>query len=93
MFQSFGGERMKQARTLCSVALVVQGKLGLLASFWTNSGQISVGLKWSWFFGQFSGFAKMYLVVDHAAAFSFSPAKNAWSGVRLSSAVCGRSAL
>ncbi|SHK51519.1 C-5 cytosine-specific DNA methylase [Shimia gijangensis] len=44
-------------------------------------------LKWSWFFGQVCGFAKMHLFCVHAAFRISVGSKYAASGVRLSSAV------
>jgi len=50
-------------------------------------------LKWSCILGQFCGSAKMHRVCNHAAFRISALSKYAASGVRLSSAVCGRSVL
>ena len=74
-----------------SFIVAVSERLGIGKVF-RNFGSVEhlFDLKWSCSVGQFSGFAKKYPLVDHAAIFSFSPAKNAWSGVRFSRAVWGR---
>ena len=44
-------------------------------------------LKWSYFFGQFCGLAKMHLLCVHAAFRIYEWPKYAMSGVRLSRAM------